>query len=368
MPKIRVLVVDDSAVIRRIVSDVLVEDPEIEVAGVAPNGRIALQRLAQLNPDLVTLDIEMPEMDGLEALVEIRKTHPRLPVIMFSTLTTRGGEATLDALAKGASDYLAKPSNTGSMSTAIERLRSDLIPKVKALCARTLRSGVRPAVVAPAAPRLRQPLPTSARIDAIAIAVSTGGPNALQQLLPALPGDLPVPLFIVQHMPPVFTKLLADRLCGLSQLSVREATDGAVARPGTAWIAPGDHHMVVRLEKGTPVIRLNQDAPENSCRPAADPLFRSVAAAFGGAVLGVVLTGMGQDGFRGSQTLVAAGARVIAQDEATSVVWGMPGFVAGASLADKVLPLGEIAGEIARRANAGRNRMALVPRIAGAAG
>ncbi|MGE3177744.1 MAG: chemotaxis response regulator protein-glutamate methylesterase [Vicinamibacterales bacterium] len=360
MKKVRALVVDDAVVVRRMVTDVLSEDPEIEVAGAAANGRIALQKLTQVNPDIVTLDIEMPEMNGLETLAAIRKTHPTLPVIMFSTLTERGAAATLEALSLGASDYVTKPANVGSVALAQQRIRDELIPKVKALC--RVKADPAPALdrhqvpaatplprVAPALPR-QAVLSTGTRhVDIVAIGVSTGGPNALAAVLPELPADFPVPIVLVQHMPPMFTRLLAERLDSQSSLTVREAAGGEALAPGHVYIAPGNYHLVLQ-RKGTQVVTaLNQDPPENSCRPAVDPLFRSVSEVYGTHVLAVVLTGMGQDGLRGVEHIHAAGGQVIVQDEGSSVVWGMPGFVAKAGLADRVLPLKDIPVEITRR-------------------
>jgi two-component system chemotaxis response regulator CheB len=351
MKKARVLIVDDSVVIRRLLSEALANDPVIEVVGAAANGRIALQKVAQLNPDLITLDIEMPEMDGLAMLAELRKSHPRLPVIMFSTLTERGAVATLDALALGASDYVTKPMNTGGLAAAITSVRKDLIPKVKALCGideAPLAPSPASLAACPAVVRRRPPSNGSLRFDAVAIGVSTGGPNALTEIFRELPADLPVPILIVQHMPPVFTRYLAERLNQISPLPVCEAQDGQPLHAPGAWLAPGGFHMtVVRRERG-PAIRLHQGPPENSCRPAVDVLFRSVAETYGGASLAVVLTGMGQDGLRGCEAIAGAGGRVLAQDKSTSVIWGMPGAVANSGLADAVLPLSEMAREIAR--------------------
>jgi two-component system chemotaxis response regulator CheB len=355
MTKIRVLLVDDAVVVRRILTDVLGSDPELEVVGTAANGRLALSRLGSLNPDVVIMDVEMPEMDGLEALAALRKTHPRLPVIMFSTLTRRGALATLDALALGATDYVTKPANVGSVAAAMQRVRDDLIPKIKQFHQRRNPAPApAPAAPVPEARRGRSSLWSMQRIDVVALGVSTGGPNALAALLPGLPADFPVPVLIVQHMPPLFTKLLAERLDAASALRVREAVTGSVLQPGEAWVAPGDHHMVVSREAGKVVLRLNQGPPENSCRPAVDPLFRSVAQAYGPAALCVVLTGMGSDGLRGCEAVCEAGGRVLAQDEASSVVWGMPGMVARAGLAEQVLPLGSIAPAVVGRVLLGR--------------
>jgi two-component system chemotaxis response regulator CheB len=358
--KIRVLIVDDAVVIRRIVSDVLGNDPDIEVAGTAANGKIGLAKISQVNPDLVTMDVEMPEMDGVATLRELRRAYPKLPVIMFSTLTARGASATLDALAAGASDYVTKPANVGSVAVAMNRIREELIPKIKALCAKSHPTAAAPLPAIPSAPlpmAWKAPMTTAAPavIHAVAIGISTGGPNALAEVIPALPGDLPVPIFIVQHMPPVFTRLLAERLDQKANVTVKEAVNGEIARPGCVYIAPGDFHMTVSRESAGTHIALNQGVPENSCRPAVDVLFRSIARGYGASALAAVLTGMGQDGCRGAQSIREAGGRVIAQDEATSTVWGMPGCVARAGLAEQLIPLNQVTQQIVRRVMAGRS-------------
>ena len=359
MPKVRILVVDDSVVVRRMVSDVLASDPQLEVAGTAANGKIALAKIPQVNPDIVILDVEMPELDGLGTLVEIRKSLPALPVIMYSTLTQRGAEATLEALSKGATDYVTKPSNVGSAAQALECIRTQLIPKIRAICIRVL--GFQPSSLLPASVAVKAAIPPRSaflrreeRIDIVAIGVSTGGPNALATLMPTFPRDFPVPLVIVQHMPPVFTRLLAERLAAKSQIGVEEGYSGAVLEPGCAWIAPGDYHLVVESDVRRVTLRTHQGPPENSCRPAVDVLFRSVADVYKSHVLAVEMTGMGQDGLRGCERIREFGGQILAQDQATSVVWGMPGFVANAGLADKVLPLDQLAMEIIRRVRTGR--------------
>ncbi len=357
MRKIRVLVVDDSTVIRRLLSDSLASDPDLEVAGTAANGKIALAKISQINPDVITLDMEMPEMDGITTLVEIRKLYPKLPVIMFSTLTQRGAEATLDALAKGANDYVTKPANVGSVTAAMQNVRNELVPKIKAFCpwfAKALVAKQPPRPTVQPKTTLQRKSNESPRVDIVAIGSSTGGPNALQAVLSRIPADFPVPIVVVQHMPPIFTKHLADRLCQLSPLNVVEAQRGDALSAGGVWIAPGDFHMVLRRDGTTMRVDLNQGTAENSCRPAVDVLFRSVNEMYGPNVLSVVLTGMGQDGARGCEAIRDSGGKVIAQDEATSVVWGMPGAVAQAGLADKILPLDRIADEIVRETVLGR--------------
>jgi two-component system chemotaxis response regulator CheB len=347
MNKIKVFIVDDSAVIRRLLSDALSADPMLEIVGTASNGRIALSKLDSLQPDIVTLDIEMPELDGLATLVELRKTHRKLPVIMFSTLTERGASATLDALARGATDYVTKPANVGSVQAAFESVQSELIPKIKALCSlKVAADSTKPAArVTPPLIKDLQPLKPTC-LEAVVIGSSTGGPNALSTILPAFPADFPVPVLVVQHMPPVFTTHLASRLNDQCSLEVREAKEGDVVAPGGIWIAPGNHHMTL-ARVGTQLrVALNQNVPECSCRPAVDVLFRSAATIFGASALTVVLTGMGQDGTKGATLLRQAGGRIIAQDEATSVVWGMPGSLVREGLAHHVLPLDRIAEEI----------------------
>jgi two-component system, chemotaxis family, protein-glutamate methylesterase/glutaminase len=346
MARIRILVVDDSVVIRKLLCDTLASDPEIEVVGTAGNGSIALSRIAQVNPDVVTLDVEMPVMGGLETLRELRKSHSHLPIIMFSTLTERGAAATLEALSLGASDYVTKPTNTGSLSAGVETIRTELIPKIKALSLRSssrLKHLPRPKPTVRVAPQLQQP------INIVAIGTSTGGPNALAEVLPRIPKNLPVPIVVVQHMPPIFTRFLAERLATLSEILVAEGRDGTTLLPGQAWIAPGDFHMTVMRAGLQSRLELNQASPEHSCRPAVDVLFRSVAKAYGSHVLAVVMTGMGADGVLGAQHVREAGGQVIIQDEASSVVWGMPGLVYAAGHADGVYPLDRIADEITRR-------------------
>ncbi|HEX7716659.1 MAG TPA: chemotaxis response regulator protein-glutamate methylesterase [Marmoricola sp.] len=337
---IRVLVVDDSAVVRRLVTTALTLDPEIEVAGTAVNGREAIGLVDSLAPDAVTLDIEMPELDGLGALDAIRRRHPRLPIVMFSTLTERGATKTLEALSLGASDFVTKPSNTTNMAESITSVREQLIPKIKALC------GVR-RVVAAAPPAVRVSPAASDRPEVLLIGCSTGGPDALARVLEELPASVSVPVLVVQHMPPLFTAMFAERLDRVAALPVHEAADGDAVVPGGVLVAPGGRHLTVRRSAGAVRVVLDDGPPENFCRPAVDTLFRSAVQVYGGRAVAVVLTGMGQDGLAGCRLLADAGARIVVQDEASSVVWGMPGAVAGAGLAHEVLPLDAIAGKLA---------------------
>lgn len=355
---LRIMLVDDSVVIRRLLADTLQGDPEIVVCGTAGDGLAALEKLEGFQPDAIVLDIEMPRLDGIGTLRELRKKRPRLPVVMFSTLTERGAAATLDALAAGANDYVTKPSNTGSYELARARVRETLVPKLKALCGRgasVAAQGSSPTGIAkPSTPRVGPP----ARVDIVAIGVSTGGPSALEAVLPRLRADFPAPIVLVQHMPPLFTKLLADRLASKSRIKVVEAQDGQPLARGVCHIAPGDWHMSLKSDGALVRIALDQAPHENSCRPAVDPLLRSVARIYGPNSLSVILTGMGQDGLKGCEATRKAGGWVYAQDEATSVVWGMPGFVARSGLADKVLPLDQVAGEIEARVMARRAAIA----------
>jgi two-component system chemotaxis response regulator CheB len=349
-----VMVVDDSVVVRKIVTDVLSADPDIEVVGTAVNGKVALAKLEALKPELVTMDIEMPEMNGIEAVRAIRggeggKGYSRVPIIMFSTLTERGASATLDALSAGANDYVTKPANVGSVGQSMESVRAQLIPRIKALAGRPMTAAPAPGAAPVAPPRPAAPRTAPGKKPAVlVIGSSTGGPEALARVLPQLPASLPVPVLLVQHMPPVFTRQFAQRLDRLSPLHVVEAVDGSPLLPGTVHLAPGDHHLVVRGGARGPHTALNQSPPENFCRPAVDPLFRSVVTVFDGAVLAVVLTGMGADGRNGAGEIRAGGGTVLVQDQATSVVWGMPGAISQAGYADEVLPIERIPEAINR--------------------
>lgn len=348
---IKVLIVDDSALIRRLIRTVLDGDPEIEVVGSAHDGQDAIQQVRRLQPDVVTLDIEMPVMDGLEALEQLQAEHPGLPVIMFSTLTHKGAAKTLRALSLGAADFVTKPSQSGTLTESISSVRRELLPKIKALAAiRTAQAAE--ASLAPSEPvRLHAAAPTSAP-QVLVVGSSTGGTEALVEVLGAMGADFALPTVIVQHMPPLFTDLFAQRLNRVTPFAVREARDGDPLAAGQVLIAPGGHHVVFEPTDAGVVLRYDDGPPENFCRPAVDVLFRSAVDVFGSAVLGCVLTGMGRDGERGAGVVVGAGGQVVVQDQATSVVWGMPGAVAKAGFASAVVPLGQIGAELRDRAMA----------------
>lgn len=364
MGVIRVLVVDDSVVVRRLVSDALSQAPGVEVVGVAANGRLAQAKVAQLQPDAVTMDIEMPEMNGIEAVRALRAAGHRMPIIMFSTLTERGAAATLDALSAGATDYVAKPSNVGSVQESIARVRDELVPRLRSLVpVPGLGTSPAPAAFGGGAPAARAttlrpapvlraaPAPHAHRL--VVIGSSTGGPEALSRVLSSLVAPPPVPVLVVQHMPPVFTRQLAARLDRLGPATVVEAAGGELLRPGTVYIAPGDRHLEVRRAGSALETVLTDGPPVNFCRPAVDVLFRSAVRAAGGELLAVVLTGMGSDGRAGCADVVEAGGSVMVQDEATSVVWGMPGAVAQSGLAHHVLPINEVAAAVERALHQG---------------
>lgn len=354
-----VLVVDDSGVIRRFVTDVLNAAGDIRVVASASNGEIALERLAARVPDVVVLDVEMPVLDGLETLERIRHRWPDLPVVMFSTLTTRGATATLDALARGATDYVPKPAHLGDLEAARRALAASLVPVVRN-CATVRRVRQRLARSASSSTPERRVAsrpavfrPRAARCEIVVLASSTGGPHALGEVIPALPGDLPAPVLIVQHMPPLFTRLLAERLDERSALVVHHAEEGEILERGHAYLAPGGSHLMVRRGRdGVARVALDDGPPENSVKPAADVLFRSVAELYGARVCAAVLTGMGADGLAGSRAIRQAGGVVLAQDEATSVIWGMPGAVVRENLADAQVALPDVARALALQVGA----------------
>lgn len=367
--RIRVLVVDDSTVVRRIVAKVLGDDPRIEVVGTAVNGKVALEKVDALRPDVVTLDLDMPVMGGLETLAELRRRSPDLPVIVFSAADEAGAVGALTALQAGASDYMTKSSQLARITDAAGALQEELIPKILAIHAKGRRTQSRSALArseprTPLASTATRPILTEAGSapEIIAIGASTGGPKALQGILPDLPKSFPVPIVIVQHMPAAFTATLARSLDQRCQIRVQEAYEGAEIWPGEAWIAPGDYHMTVERTAGGGRLHLDQGPKENSCRPSLDPLFRSVAKNFRARSLAIVLTGMGSDGLDGARALAQIGARIVVQDEASSVVWGMPGAIANAKLAAHVLGQQEFASFLERSVAARAPRGAGVTR------
>ena len=363
---IRILIVDDSSVIRRTIRHALIEHSDIEVIGTAKDGAAALAFVKHTKPDVMILDIEMPIMDGITTLKEIRKSDVSLPIIMFSSLTKVGSQSTLTALTEGASDYVGKPDSAGDMQEFLHVLEQTLIPKIRALCPNKGHSSKNALSqlsrneakerskpqIAPDPVATQQPVNNSpvrllnSPIDAVCIGVSTGGPAALVSVFSQWTEPLKVPVFIVQHMPTQFTELLAKKLTSISGMPVKEAVHGEVAIAGQAYLAPGGSHLTVKDIGGRVATHLNQDPPENFCRPAVDVLFRSAARVYGSRLLGVVMTGMGSDGMLGAQNIIQANGHVIAQDEATSLIWGMPGAVVRAGLAEKILPLDQIPAEI----------------------
>jgi two-component system chemotaxis response regulator CheB len=350
VPCIRTLVVDDSVVARRIISDIFADEEDFEVVGTAPNGRLALTKINRLNPDLVTLDIDMPELDGIQTLAEIRSSYPDVRVIMVSNLTQRGASITVEALFQGASDYVTKATRTSSPEEARAYLREQLLPKARAI-AGISRVGRRKRPVAKVTPPQR---PSASPPDVVVIGSSTGGPNALTEVLTGLPAEFPAAVLIVQHLPENFTPFLARRLDTACVLPVHEARTGDTVLPGHAWIAQGNRHLEVREGISGVELRSTDGPLVNSCRPAADVLFRSAAEIYGPATLAVVLTGMGQDGLDGCRYISGAGGQIITQDRESSVVWGMPGQVTNAGLSHAVLPISEIGDEIVRRVTAER--------------
>lgn len=363
----KVLIVDDSLVFRKILEQALGKHPGITVAGTACNGREAIKKVRLLNPDLMILDVEMPEMDGLATLDELKKLHLKTGAIMFSSLTSSGAETTLEALSKGAFDFVPKPAGAGAFARSVGRIRKELIPRIEAFSQNGSRRkgtfenkkmpGKRSPVIKsrenhPERPKdkighLKRPRgATHFNAEAVAIGVSTGGPNALNEVIPKFPATFRLPIFLVQHMPPVFTSQLASRLNQKSKLDVVEARDGMTVRPGNVYLAPGDYHMEVVRENRDRIIRLNQDAPVNSCRPSVDVLFKSLSRIYGERLVAAVLTGMGRDGLKGAILLKNKKGRVIAQDKETSVVWGMPKFIVDAGIADRIVPLGSITATI----------------------
>jgi len=334
------MIVDDSATIRGLLTRWIGSDPALSVVATVNNGRAAVEQIKSADPDVVILDIEMPEMDGITALPLLLKACPRAKVIMASSLTRRNAEISLKALSLGATDYVPKPTSVGA-GDAADAFRRDLCEKVVAL-GRPRRAAAR--VVPSQGAPIKLRAASSMKPQIVAIGASTGGPQALNVVVKALAPQLNVPIVITQHMPATFTAILAETLARHSGLKCVEGADGMMLQAGHVYVAPGDHHMLIKGRGGP--ITLTQTPPENFCRPAVDPMFRSVAAAYGSAVLAVVLTGMGADGREGAKTIAAVNGTVLAQDEATSVVWGMPAAVAHAGVASAVLPLPSVGPEM----------------------
>jgi two-component system chemotaxis response regulator CheB len=371
---LRVLAADDSAVMRGILRELFVlldEDrlgdlPRMELCGLAHDGVECLEAVKLLHPDVLVLDLEMPRMNGLEVLDRLRCENPDLPVIMCSSYTERGARSTLEALACGASDYVMKPCEQRDFTAALLSLSEQLLPRIAALAKAMSRreEGSRRAG-GEERPREVYVQPRSL-VELVVIGLSTGGPSALEQLLPKLPADFPVPVLIVQHMPKVFTAALAERLDKCCALHVEQAYDDAPLRAGTVWLAPGGSHMEVALrqvmgaegERGEAmregIVRLHQQEELNHCRPSVDYLFHSAARMYGAGTLALVMTGMGADGLSGARAVHERGGVVLAQDAASSAVWGMPGRVTEAGIASATLPLSAIAGALRRRVDVGR--------------
>ena len=354
MKQVQVLVVDDSAFMRKAISMMLESDPEIKVVGMAHNGVEGLEMVKKLKPDIVTLDIEMPKMDGLTALKHIMAENPT-PVMMLSSLTTDGASATLDALNLGAVDFI--PKQLSFVALDIVKIKDELLKKIKHIAnnkhrfIRSYQSRIKAesvkSIKQPSAPT---PLPECKgkvrRFGIIAIGASTGGPPALQEIITHLPKNLPVPVTIVQHMPPTFTKSLAERLDSLSNVAVKEAEDGETLTAGTVYIAPGDKHLTVKHLVSTGRVVLSDEPSNTLHKPAVDVMIKSVAGGYGSLVLGVILTGMGSDGLEGLRLVKSKGGYVFAQDEESCIVYGMPRAVVENQLADKVIPLNKMAEEI----------------------
>ncbi len=345
---VKVLIVDDSAFMRNALSSMLSSDPEIQIVGKARDGLEAIELIEKLRPDIVTMDVEMPRMDGITALKHIMEKNP-VPVIMVSSLTVEGAKVTLDAFDLGAVDFI--PKNLSDLSVNIVKIREILIDKIKHIArAGIIRKRIRP-TTAPRTIEIPKSMPVRTtgerRVGIVSIGTSTGGPKALQEIIPKLPKDFPTPIVIAQHMPPNFTGPFAERLNQLSQITVKEAEEGEPLKPGVALIAPGRGHMRVSRPRGIlTVVTISENKEEFIYRPSVDALMFSVSEFFPGRALGVILTGMGNDGCKGLIEVKKTGGRIFAQNEDTCVVYGMPKAVVDAGIADKILAIEEMAGEI----------------------
>jgi two-component system, chemotaxis family, protein-glutamate methylesterase/glutaminase len=362
---LRVLIVDDTAIYRKVVTEVLSELPDVEVLGTANNGKIAMTKIASLKPDILTLDIEMPEMNGLDVLSSIRSQGYDVGAIVLSTLTHKGGELTMQALELGAFDFITKPETT-SMDESRKQIKYALSSMLKAYSRRQEIKHIlegKMTFLKDAVKKVETPKETSENVvkrmksivnrgiknaEIVGIGISTGGPKALSQMMPRIPGDINVPILIVQHMPPIFTQSLAKSLDVKCTIKVKEAADGETIQPNVAFIAPGGKQMkiVAGMDGKERIIRITEDPPENSCKPSVDYLFRSIAQHYVGRSAGVIMTGMGSDGFSGLSLMKRNGATIIAQDEASCTVFGMPKKPIDSGIVDVIAPLDHIASEI----------------------
>ena len=355
---IRLMLVDDSAIIRGLISKMVSDDPSINVVASVSDGAQAVKRMGRGDIDVIVLDIEMPVMDGLTALPKIIELDPNVKVIMASTLTERNADVSIRALSMGAADYVPKPTSTTKIGGASD-FRRELVEKIKTLGAAARMGSGRPAPSG-AVTKTQEKAPSSLYREPIvlrqagkeqppkilAVGSSTGGPQALHAFFADLKPDIGVPVVVTQHMPPTFTRILAEHIANATEWTGKEAEDGEILKPNRFYLAPGDYHMEIEPSPEGPIVRINQNPPENYCRPAVDPMFRGVSKTYGGKVLAVILTGMGADGLKGSQVIIDAGGTLIAQDEETSVVWGMPGAVASAGLCTAVLPIGDVGNRV----------------------
>lgn len=373
---LKILIVDDTIVYRKIVSDVLSGLPNVEVVGTAHNGKAAITKIASLKPDLLTLDIEMPEMNGLEVLEFIKEKGLDVGAIMLSTLTHEGGEMTMKAMDLGAFDFILKPQE-GNMAENTETLKKTIIPILKAFIRRNeIKHLLKGKIASKTTNKKNNNLSISDQVvqrmntitgrlrqksEIVAIGISTGGPKALAQMMPSLPSNLGVPILIVQHMPPMFTMSLAKSLAAKCSFEVREARDGEPVLSNVAFIAPGGKQMKIMAgaDGKSRVIRITDDPPENNCKPSVDYLFRSIAHHYVGRATGVIMTGMGSDGFLGLKLMKKNGSTIIAQNNETSVVYGMPKAPIDAGIVDIIAPLDMIASEICLtvKHTVGKNRM-----------
>ena len=353
-----ILVVDGSAAVRSLLSKIISDEPEMEMVGTAANASLAIREAAKLDPDVIVLELEMPVELGLETLAQLHRAHPQTSIIVFSTLTAQGARITLDALSKGAVDYATKPGNPGSSADAADLVRAELIVKIKSLVP-SHETAIDIKMPAPAK-LTKSPFASHRTINAVLIAASTGGPPALEQILCGFAAPLPVPILIVQHMPSSFTGALAHRLAKRCSFPVLEAVDGTVVEGGSCYLAPGGRHMKLAATlSGEVEVQINDGPKTKSCRPSADVMFDSARLVYGDRLVATVLTGMGEDGLDSCRRLADLGIEIIIQDQASSVVWGMPGAIANAGLAQRCLPLDKISSALTTAVALGHNSRVL---------